>query len=1045
MKKNFLFRTVFVVVAAVGSVHDSPVTVLGAESYLGAEAVLNKLAEQAAAPADTDSAEKTAAARWRQDVKLLRARAAVLPPKDAAGGWLALMDRLYELTRSFTPEDVQGGEPPGFRDLLAALPPPAAWGELARAVDSRPPAQGAKAVREVCLRLVAHTLTADRAAQTNDLSAMEEWLKKAGRREGMFYGQMFREVSAAILETSGDTSAIMKSLETQLAQIENADDKQSLRVPDLVSLAGQEKAETFLRRALRTANVSLEISQGEETKRLARKLALSMIQELKAPQWQLACSIDAVELFEALEKRFGRKTGTRAEPDDILPTIPDLPPDIMRQSMFGNAKSQARMYYLLGLIVGQRAKEAAELAQNLSKEESVSLPYDALPALERAGYSQQLFDFFHELLSQKPNLPFWDEYVGLAAKAGQTDKMLALARAEARRDDLDPRQRAAIRSHLYKALLAADQVEEGVQEIREILRTNNPAGADPGRAQNPEQRGELGIELARLGELLGRTEWIDDGIAAARTASGGARGAGGFFRPRTPSVSLAELLVELSRGPEAESVLADALVQAARAEQTSESYGLDDSQRTLLIALARLYHQTGRPKDVLTLLDRAPQWGAKDLVDLYTEEAGGAVFELFRAGAGKANLSIGYIAAAALAATDRKSEARRVVDALLDKTGGFDPAYELLLQLGGDNILARLDGLFARDQFEERPLIWKAVVLQKAGKLEEAEKCARQAITIDPSDGEQGPGRRMRAYAVLADIREARGDRKEAEFLRGAVKAIRLSENADRFYEAGLLKRAVKMYQESLTYFADAYCIQSRLALRLADLGMHEAAEAHYRRAYELMPDSFGRVESHCFGCEHVFQGEKAQSLAEKVFSNLAIKTPNKPQVHYLLGYLREEQGRHRDALPHFRTAVKLDPDYLNAWSHLASISRSVRLPASERDAIALNLIRLDPLGRHEHAGVEEANDLRAIWTAVEAAVKLQPAKPATLYSLEASKAELEKKERDPKSRRELAQRLRYRVEQDEELSPAAAIARHRVIAALSQLLGNDYGAMLEE
>ena len=45
MKKNFLFRTVFVVVAAVGSVHDSPVTVLGAESYLGAEAVLNKLAE----------------------------------------------------------------------------------------------------------------------------------------------------------------------------------------------------------------------------------------------------------------------------------------------------------------------------------------------------------------------------------------------------------------------------------------------------------------------------------------------------------------------------------------------------------------------------------------------------------------------------------------------------------------------------------------------------------------------------------------------------------------------------------------------------------------------------------------------------------------------------------------------------------------------------------------------------------------------------------------------------------------------------------------
>src|SRR5207249_3562492 len=118
------------------------------------------------------------------------------------------------------------------------------------------------------------------------------------------------------------------------------------------------------------------------------------------------------------------------------------------------------------------------------------------------------------------------------------------------------------------------------------------------------------------------------------------------------------------------------------------------------------------------------------------------------------------------------------------------------------------------------------------GKMEEAEKCARQAITIDPSDGEQGPGRRMRGYAVLADIRERRGDAKEAETLRGAVTAIRHSEEADRFYEAGLLTRAVKMYEEALSHFTNAYCIQSRLALRMAELGDMAGAEEHYRRAY---------------------------------------------------------------------------------------------------------------------------------------------------------------------------------------------------------------------
>ena len=36
------------------------------------------------------------------------------------------------------------------------------------------------------------------------------------------------------------------------------------------------------------------------------------------------------------------------------------------------------------------------------------------------------------------------------------------------------------------------------------------------------------------------------------------------------------------------------------------------------------------------------------------------------------------------------------------------------------------------------------------------------------------------------------------------------------------------------------------------------------------MPDSFGRVESHCFGCERAFEGQRAQSLAEKIFTELA-------------------------------------------------------------------------------------------------------------------------------------------------------------------------------
>jgi len=353
-----------------------------------------------------------------------------------------------------------------------------------------------------------------------------------------------------------------------------------------------------------------------------------------------------------------------------------------------------------------------------------------------------------------------------------------------------------------------------------------------------------------------------------------------------------------------------------------------------------------------------------------------------------------FYAASALAKTGRRKEATSILNYLLDQQPGLDRLYELLLELEPTNCVARLDELFARDPFEERPLIWKAHWLRTQGKLEEAEAAARKAILIDPSDGEQGPGDRMRAYSELAAIRAARGDRKEADFLQGAVSAIRESEMADRLHEAGLLKRAVQMYQDSLTHFADAYCIQSRLAVQLADLGLHEQAEEHYRRAYELMPESFGRVESHCFGCERAFEGERAQGIAEKVFTQLAQKTPNKPQVHYLLGYLREEQERPKEALDHYRQAVKIDPDYLNAWHKIQETSSKAVVPAAERDAVVFNLIRLDPYQRHVNYSFTTVSDLATLWTRV-AEVKVAPAPPTTLYTLAASKKKLEENSRE--------------------------------------------------
>jgi tetratricopeptide (TPR) repeat protein len=317
--------------------------------------------------------------------------------------------------------------------------------------------------------------------------------------------------------------------------------------------------------------------------------------------------------------------------------------------------------------------------------------------------------------------------------------------------------------------------------------------------------------------------------------------------------------------------------------------------------------------------------------------------------------------------------------------------------------------------------------------VDEAEKVIRQAISIDPSDGEQGKGTRMRAYSVLADILEKKGDAEQAKVYRGAVKAIRVAEDADDWWEAGLLTRAINMYEEALTHFQDAYCIQSRLALRMAEMGFTEKAEEHYRKAYELMPDSFGRMESHCFGCEGAFRGSSARKIAEQVFTRLIEKQPKKPQVHYLLGYLREQEGRYKDALPPMQQAVKLDPDYLNAWKHIQDLARSVYLSPEVRDAAALNLMRLDPLGRHVNSDVSTVRDLKTLWTVAAKAAELRTPPPQSLLPLPASAAA-----KPPGNLAEQAAQEVIALRGDRDNGPAtpgAVLATTRVLAAVGEIL----------
>ncbi|MEA3186271.1 MAG: hypothetical protein QOD99_101 [Chthoniobacter sp.] len=982
---------------------------LGAD-YLGADSVLKQVAEKADAAVPALS-EANTTAKLKRDLKEFRETNANLAPEEAAKRWLELADRFGRLTQEQLAENSDSGESEeedlSFQTIVSALPPPQVWEALAKALEERPQEANAAGFRTLLLRLTAHWLTRDSAGQETDVAAIEALSQKVKDPMREYIKQCSLAVKTLLLQGSDDGEAILKNLNHTLDLFKAMTPNQysgmgsrPLEVPDLVSLVGEKKASVFLRAALRTDRLQISITEGDETRKLARKLALGMIADLKVPQWSLAQSLDATVLYEAMVKRF--------------------PQNDESNDRFGSGDQQetAQIYYLLGLLASHRTKDAVSVASKLGTKAGISLPSEALAALERAGLTLVLTDFFHDLLAANPDLPFWSEYVELAAKAGGTDKMVALAEASAARKGLSEKQRREIQKYLRQAYLAADKVDAGIDLLRKEIASAAAGKPDDEDGNNPVD--DSGLQLARLGALLARPELIDEGIRAAHASINLNTSPRNQDSRRNALNNLAEVLLELDRGTEAEAALTESLAIIVPEQANRPSNPA--SRQASLIHLMALYYRANRPADVMALLDHAPQWGAKDMAEIYKENVTINRNEEY----------VGYIAAASLAAVGREPEAHKTIDALLEQEGGYDPAYQLMIKLEPDAASARLDALFARDKYEERPLIWKAKLLFDEGKFEEAETVAKQAIAIDPSDGEQGPGRRMRIYAVLADIREARGDGKEATFLRGVVTAIRHSEDADRFYQAGLISRAVKMYEEALTHFSDAYCIQSRLALRLVELGDMAGAEEHYRRAYELMPDSFGRVESHCFGCERAFEGERAQSIAEKVFTQLAAQRPEKPQVHYLLGYLRNEQDRYREALPEFRQAVKLDPEYLNAWKQLAEVGKKVRLPGADRDLIQLSMLKLDPLGRHTSFDAENITDLRAAWTALEVAAKAKAPQPKELYPLPASTEALAKVEKaHAPSLGRHTQFFRTHRQQDD-ISPGHMIAQHSFIQGLS-------------
>ena len=714
-----------------------------------AKSVLQQIEGAVAQAAKTsDSAQLLA------DLQQFRVQYRQLAPRAAAERWFALLDRAQALPMGMggadaSSIDLENRGYVGIGSVLASIPAPAAWPEMRSIAAARAKKAGPGDLNALAIQLLTDGLNNDGAALKATLAKVDSATRQLAPEMRANMTDAVLNANVSIAASYGTPDDVVTAFETKLKALDGGDAQGTLQIPDLVGMVGAERATPLLRKAV-TSSSPIYVVSGVETRRLARQLALADIAHMNAPQWALVDTIEATALYEAIQEKFGDESHDSTGGDD------------------------ADIYYLLSTIIAKQQQKAEAVLARIARSGQLYLPPSAVKALRDAGQGEALAEFLHASLAKQPELEAWDVYIEQAAYAGRSKQALELIRQLQQRADLPAHLRKELAAREIEALLANNQIDAGIKSLRAQI------AAKPGDDKVAINRQIANAtRLARIGRLLERRDIVREGIDAARASLPRADGPSDYMR----DIHVTQLYEVYRRVGDAAGAQDLALAELARASsgmEQAEQFGMgtaNSGKRKALIELVGIYTTANRPQDALAVLREAKQWGARDLGEFIDEKD-------------SLGMPIGYAAARSLAETGERDNALRVLRALIQRSPGYDAGYELLVKLTGSQSNAELDALYLRDQFEERPLIWKAQTLLQTQQLQAAEETIRRAIAIDPSDGEQPANDRLRAYAVLADIVDAKGQQKDAAGYRQALEAND-SAALDRLWREGKAVRDV--------------------------------------------------------------------------------------------------------------------------------------------------------------------------------------------------------------------------------------------------------------
>lgn len=137
------------------------------------------------------------------------------------------------------------------------------------------------------------------------------------------------------------------------------------------------------------------------------------------------------------------------------------------------------------------------------------------------------------------------------------------------------------------------------------------------------------------------------------------------------------------------------------------------------------------------------------------------------------------------------------------------------------------------------------------------------------------------------------------------------------YSQVGDNEQAIVCYQKTLQMKPDFTVAHFNLAIILQAQGLFSDAAKHYRKAIALQPNFAEALAN--LGVVLQLSGQLHE--AEQYYRQALALKPD-ARGYFNLGTTLHDQGLHELAISAFRTAVKLDPQFAEAWNHLGETLR---------------------------------------------------------------------------------------------------------------------------